>query len=127
MRKFLLLPLLLLALLAACRPGPAEESRPIEDSAGENSLIEPTGTFRLTVNDTTGLMRDLPDLGYYTPFTEFVFRCEPVMDADIALYVNGEFYAIQDCVETPDGYIWEYRFTMPIGDASLEFRIRGGM
>ncbi len=39
------------------------------------------------------------------------------------MYVDGEFYSIQTSIETDKGYIWEYTFTMPINEATLEFKV----
>lgn len=35
------------------------------------------------------------------------------------MYVNGEFHSKQTSIETDDGYIWEYSFVMPTGEAIL--------
>lgn len=37
------------------------------------------------------------------------------------MYVNGEFHSKQTSIETDDGYIWEYSFVMPTGEAILQF------
>lgn len=37
------------------------------------------------------------------------------------MYVNGQFHSKQTCIETNDGYIWEYSFVVPTGEAILEF------
>ena len=49
------------------------------------------------------------------------------MDADLVMYVDGEFYSKQKDIETDGGYIWEYTFTMPIDEATLEFKAEGGI
>jgi hypothetical protein len=33
----------------------------------------------------------------------------------------------QTSIETDNGYIWEYTFTMPIDKATLEFKVEGGI
>ena len=43
------------------------------------------------------------------------------------MYVNGEFYPKQTSIETDERFIWEYTFTMPIGEATLEFKVEGGI
>lgn len=92
---------------------------------GEN--IVPTGQFKLTIIDEHGCIYDKPEQQYFTPFTEIKLHSYPIMDADLVMYVDGEFYSKQKDIETDDGYIWEYTFTMPIDEATLEFKVEGGM
>ena len=63
----------------------------------------------------------------FTPFTEIKLHSYPIMDADLVMYVDGEFYSKQTSIETDKGYIWEYTFTMPIDEATLEFKAEGGI
>ena len=37
------------------------------------------------------------------------------------------FYSKQTSIETDKGYIWEYTFTMPVDEATLEFKAEGGI
>lgn len=60
-------------------------------------------------------------------FTEIKLHSYPIMDADLVMYVNGEFYSKQKDIETDKGYIWEYTFTMPVDKATLEFKAEGGI
>jgi hypothetical protein len=89
--------------------------------------IPPTGQFKLTIIDEHGYIYDKPEQQYFTPFTEIKLHSYPIMDADLVMYVDGEFYSKQKDIETDDGYIWEYTFTMPIDEATLEFKVEGGM
>ena len=88
---------------------------------------DPTGQFKLTIIDEHGYIYDKPEQQYFTPFTEIKLHSYPIMDADLVMYVDGEFYSKQKDIETDDGYIWEYTFTMPIDEATLEFKVEGGM
>ena len=62
---------------------------------------------------------------HYAPGTEIILYAYPIMDADLVMYVNGKFNSIQNIVFVPDKYIWEYRFVMPAGEVTLEFKIEG--
>lgn len=92
---------------------------------GEN--IVPTGQFKLTIIDEHDYIYDKPEQQYFTPFTEIKLHSYPIMDADLVMYVDGEFYSKQTSIETDNGYIWEYTFTMPIDKATLEFKVEGGI
>lgn len=89
--------------------------------------IPPTGQFKLTIIDEHDYIYDKPEQQYFTPFTEIKLHSNPIMDADLMMYVNGEFHSKQTSIETDEGYIWEYTFTMPIDEATLEFKVEGGM
>ena len=93
----------------------------IELSDGVGEQIPPTGQFKLTIIDEHGYIYDKPEQQYFTPFTEIKLHSYPIMDADLYMYVDGELYSKQTSIETDEGYIWEYTFTMPIGEAILEF------
>ena len=99
----------------------------IELSDGVGEQIPPTGQFKLTIIDEHGYIYDKPEQQYFTPFTEIKLHSYPIMDADLIMYVDGEFYSKQKDIETDDGYIWEYTFTMPIDEATLEFKVEGGI
>ena len=92
-----------------------------------SKFIPPTGLFKLTIIDEHDYIYDKPEQQYFTPFTEIKLHSYPIMDADLVMYVDGEFYSKQKDIETDDGYIWEYTFTMPIDEATLEFKAEGGI
>lgn len=92
-----------------------------------SKLIPPTGQFKLTIIDEHDYIYDKPEQHYFTPFTEIKLHSYPIMDADLVMYVDGEFYSKQTSIETDKGYIWEYTFTMPIDEATLEFKVEGGI
>lgn len=45
------------------------------------------------------------------------------MDSDLVMYVDDFFYSKQTSIETDKGYIWEYTFTKPINETTLEFKV----
>ena len=92
----------------------------------DGERIPPTGQFKLTIIDEHDCIYDKPEQQYFTPFTEIKLHSYPIMDADLVMYVDGEFYSKQKDIETDDGYIWEYTFIMPIDEATLEFKVEGG-
>ena len=92
-----------------------------------SKFIPPTGLFKLTIIDEHDYIYDKPEQQYFTPFTEIKLHSYPIMDADLVMYVDGEFYSKQKDIETDDGYIWEYTFTMPVDKATLEFKAEGGI
>lgn len=92
-----------------------------------SKLIPPTGQFKLTIIDEHDYIYDKPEQQCFTPFTEIKLHSYPIMDADLVMYVDGVFYSIQTSIETDKGYIWEYTFTMPIDEATLEFKAEGGI
>ena len=92
-----------------------------------SKFIPPTGLFKLTIIDEHDYIYDKPEQQCFTPFTEIKLHSYPIMDADLVMYVNGEFYSKQKDIETDKGYIWEYTFTMPVDKATLEFKAEGGI
>ena len=89
--------------------------------------IIPTGTYKLNIIDNNDYIMNKPKEyeSHYAPGTEIILYAYPIMDADLAMYVNGKFNSIQNIVFVPDKYIWEYRFVMPAGEVTLEFKIEG--
>lgn len=114
---------LLLALLcasaAACSGGNGGESSATDsESNGSESSVK---TFSLTVVDNPDLINK-PAETEYAAGEEIVFYAHPIMDCSLAMYVNGEFYTSETAVRTEEGYVWEYRFTMPEQDVVVEFK-----
>lgn len=49
-------------------------------------------------------------------------------DADLQLYVDGEFVCSQTAVKTGDAYThWEFYFQMPDHDVTIQLKVSGGM
>ncbi len=48
----------------------------------------------------------------YTPGTKLEFYSHPIMDVDLAMYVNNEFCKIQDTIKVTDEYMYKYTFVM---------------
>lgn len=88
--------------------------------------IPETGQFNVTVVDEGNfLIEELScDSGRYTPSKVLEFYSYPIMDVDLAMYVNGEFYAIQDTIIIDDQYMWKYSFVILPYDVIIEFKTR---
>lgn len=89
----------------------------------DNMYPEPTGLFDIKFIDKENCIYDLPEDTACIPSTVFTFHAYPIMDADLAMYVNGEKKCIQKNVFTDDGYIWEYTFEMIPDSVTIEFKI----
>lgn len=58
----------------------------------------------------------------YTPGMILEFYSHPIMDVDLAMYVNDVFYQIQDIIEVNEEYMWKYSFVMPAKNVVIEFK-----
>lgn len=86
--------------------------------------IIPTGQYELSLVDKgNDIIDELShDAGMYTPGTMLEFYSHPIMDVDLAMYVNDEFYKIQDTIRVNDEYMWKYTYVMPSKDIVIEFK-----
>jgi hypothetical protein len=86
-------------------------------------------TYKVTILDPAGIITDKPDEEYFAPGTLLEFHSGVICDVDGAMYVNGEFYSLQNDLVTEDGDCigWEYTFEMIPEDVVIEFRLEGGM
>ena len=86
--------------------------------------IIPTGQYELSIVDKENDIIDelSSDAGMYTPGTMLEFYSHPIMDVDLAMYVNDEFYKTQDTIEINGEYMWKYTFVMPGKDVIIEFK-----
>mgnify|MGYP003292172109 CR=1 FL=1 len=93
----------------------------------EYSGIIPTGTYKLNIIDNNDYIMNKPKEyeSFFVPGSEVVFYSYPIMDVDLAMYVNGEFNSIQNTVLLDGKYVWEYRFTIPAEEVTLEFKVEG--
>lgn len=89
--------------------------------------VAETGQFNVTISDKHNFIVDelSNDSGRYTPGKILEFYSYPIMDVDLAMYVNGEFYTIQDTIEVDDHYMWKYTFVMTPYDVVIEFKTQG--
>ena len=78
--------------------------------------------FKLTIIDEDNLIYDKPTETSYESDTKIVIHSRPIMDADLAMYINGEFHSIQNTIIVNDEYVWEYSFIMPERDTTIEFK-----
>ena len=58
-----------------------------------SKFIPPTGLFKLTIIDEHDYIYDKPKQQRFTPFSEIKLHSYPIMDADLVMYVDGEFYS----------------------------------
>ena len=61
--------------------------------------------------------------GVYSAGIMLEFYAYPIMDADLAMYVNGEFYQTQDTVKIDGEYRWRYSLLLPYEDIDIEFKV----
>lgn len=105
----------------------------INDNAKTNDSNNETSTqkYKLTIIDNGNLILDKPkeNESYFAENTTIVLHSYIIYDADLAMYVNGEFNKIQNDVYLKDEqrYIWEFTYVMPASDTTLEFKTTGGM
>lgn len=90
----------------------------------KSTNVSSSRLFHLSVaNEMTGSLL-LEPLGWeYPAGLEVILLTHIVCDADLHLYVNGEFI----CSETARDDHWEFRFIMPQEDTVIELRTSGGM
>ena len=86
--------------------------------------VVPTGQYELSIVDKGNYIIDelSHNAGMYTPGTMLEFYSHPIMDVDLAMYVNDEFYKTQDTIEIDGEYMWKYIFFMPAEDVVIEFK-----
>lgn len=102
---------------------------PKEDStikiSYENFNVTPIKTYKLHIIDDNDYVINKPKEyeSYFAPFTELVFYTRPIMDADIAMYVNGKFCSIQKTVIFKEEFLWEFYFRMPFEETVIEFKV----
>lgn len=63
--------------------------------------------------------------GIYTAGTTLEIYSHPLMDVDLAMYVNGEFYQRQDIIKIDGEYRWRYSLVLPAEDIVIEFKTVG--
>ena len=63
--------------------------------------------------------------GVYTAGTTLEIYSHPLMDVDLAMYVNGEFHQIQDTIKIDGEYRWRYSLVLPFEDIVIEFKTVG--
>lgn len=63
--------------------------------------------------------------GIYTAGTTLEIYSHPLMDVDLAMYVNGEFHQIQDTIKVDGEYRWRYSLVLSAEDIVIEFKTVG--
>lgn len=84
-----------------------------------------SGTVSVRINDEDDyLIRESSATnGSYMPGTVLIFYSNPIMDGDLCMYVNDEYYASQTSINNGNGFIWQYTFTVPDYDIIIDFKI----
>ena len=92
---------------------------------GEATPPTPTGTLKLNIEDSNNYIYDKPDdnESYFYPGEIITLHSFPIMDADLSMYINDEFYSIQNCILIEEKFIWEYSFEMPNRESIVSFRV----
>ena len=78
--------------------------------------------YKLTIIDEDNFIYDKPTETSCESDTKIVMHSRPIIDADLAMYINGEFHSIQNTIIVDDEYVWEYSFIMPERDTTIEFK-----
>ena len=78
-----------------------------------NTRVPPTGLFSVNFEDEHNLIKNKKQLqSAYAPGNEIKIYTGVVMDADVAMYVNGAFYSTGKSVEVNNQYMLEFSYTM---------------
>ena len=96
------------------------------NSNSENVISqEPTKQYSLNVIDPDNYIIDKPSEEYsYHDYNEVLkFHSEVLLERDLAMFVNGKFVTLQNEVIVDGHYIWEFEFTMPKTDTTVEFQV----
>ncbi|MBQ4266825.1 MAG: lipoprotein, partial [Clostridia bacterium] len=78
--------------------------------------------FKLTIIDEDNLIYDKIVETNCESETKIVLHSHPLIDADLAMYINGEFYSIQNSIIINDENVWEFSFVMQGRDTTIEFK-----
>ncbi len=78
--------------------------------------------YKLTIIDEDSFIYDKPAETSCESDTKIVMHSRPIIDGDLAMYINGEFHSIQNTIIVNDEYVWEYSFIMPERDTTIEFK-----
>lgn len=78
--------------------------------------------YKLTIIDEDSFIYDKPAETSCESDTKIVMHSRPIIDADLAMYINGEFHSIQNTIIVNDETVWEYSFIMPERDTTIEFK-----
>lgn len=99
-----------------------------EDGSGhdtEDTGVSPTGTYKLDIVDDGNHIINKPTEAnsYYAPGTLLEFYANPIMDADLVMYVNNELWKIQTAEKRDDEYVWVFSYVMPDHDVVIQFSV----
>ena len=113
-------------------PNKSESSQSLRDTTSSNTynqkdftLVEPVGAWPIHIIDLENHIYDKEQVGvrYYYPGLSVSLHARPIMDVDLAMYVNGTYRCIQTEVTINNETVWEYNFTVEdSGETTLEFK-----
>ena len=89
------------------------------------TLVPPVGAWPIHIIDLENHIYDKEQVGvrYYYPGLSISLHARPIMDVDLAMYVNGVYRCIQTEVTIDNETVWEYNFTVEdSGEHTLEFK-----
>lgn len=96
-----------------------------KESENQNNNTNQTGTYKLIIKDIGNHIYDKPneEILFILSGSKIVLHSYPIMDADLAMYINGKYHGIQNYIKVNNEYIWEYNFEMPKEDVTVEFKV----
>ena len=114
-------------------PTKSESSQSLRDTTSSNTsnqkdnttkLVPPVGAWAIHIIDLENHIYDKEQVGarLYYPGLSISLHARPIMDVDLAVYVNGTYICIQTEVTINNETVWEYNFTVEdSGENTLEF------
>lgn len=113
-------------------PTKSESSQSLRDTTSsktsnqkDNTLVPPVGAWAIHIIDLENHIYDKEQVGarLYYPGLSISLHARPIMDVDLAMYVNGVYRCIQTEVTINNETVWEYNFTVEdSGENTLEFK-----
>lgn len=113
-------------------PNKSESSQSLRDTTSSNTynqkditLVKPVGAWPIHIIDLENHIYDKEQVGvrHYYPGLSISLHARPIMDVDLAMYVNGTYRCIQTEVTINNETVWEYNFTVEnSGEHTLEFK-----
>ena len=111
----------------------SESSQSLRDNTSSNASNQkdnmsrqaPVGAWAIHIIDLENHIYDKDQVGarLYYPGLSISLHARPIMDVDLAMYVNGTYRCIQTEVTINNETVWEYNFTVEdSGEHTLEFK-----
>lgn len=94
----------------------------------ETKSVDIVPAYTVTcVNTFTEDMIQIPLSENYAAGTLVTVVTDVLMDVDLALYMDGEFVCYQTAVENGGQYHWEFYFSMPAANVTIQLKTRDGL